>query len=36
MHVGVDGTAEENEGLQKTVMQKLVENGGKVPDRLER
>ncbi len=34
VHVGADGTAEENEGLQKAVMQKLAENGGKVPDSL--
>ena len=34
VHVGADGTAEENEALQKAVMQKLAENGGKVPESL--
>ena len=34
VHVGVDGTAEENIALHKAVMQKLAENGGKVPDSL--
>ena len=34
VHVGADGTAEENERLHKAVMQKLAENGGKVPDSL--
>ena len=34
IHVGADGTAEENIALQKAVMQKLAENGGKVPDNL--
>ena len=34
VHVGADGTAEENEALQKAVMQKLAENGGKAPDSL--
>jgi hypothetical protein len=33
-HVGEDGTAEENIALHKAVMQKLEENGGKVPDSL--
>ncbi|MHB8286931.1 MAG: DUF3597 domain-containing protein [Caulobacteraceae bacterium] len=32
VHVGADGTAEENIALHKAVMQKLSENGGKVPD----
>jgi 3-oxoacyl-ACP reductase-like protein len=31
IHVGADGTAEENIALHKAVMQKLAENGGKVP-----
>jgi hypothetical protein len=30
-HVGAPGTAEENIALHKAVMQKLAENGGKVP-----
>jgi 3-oxoacyl-ACP reductase-like protein len=34
IHIGADGSAEENIGLQKAVMQKLAENGGKVPDSL--
>lgn len=34
VHVGADGTAEENIALHKAVMQKLSENGGKVPDSL--
>ena len=34
VHVGGDGTAEENIALHKAVMQKLAENGGKVPDNL--
>ena len=34
VHIGADGTAEENIALQKAVMQKLAENGGKVPDSL--
>jgi 3-oxoacyl-ACP reductase-like protein len=34
VHVGEDGTAEENIALHKAVMQKLSENGGKVPDSL--
>jgi 3-oxoacyl-ACP reductase-like protein len=34
VHVGADGTAEENVALHKAVMQKLAENGGKVPDSL--
>jgi hypothetical protein len=31
LHVGADGSAEENTALHKAVMQKLAENGGKVP-----
>ncbi len=31
VHVAADGTAEENIALHKAVMQKLAENGGKVP-----
>ena len=31
VHVGADGTAEENEALSKAVWAKLAENGGKVP-----
>ncbi len=34
VHTGGDGTAEENIALHKAVMQKLAENGGKVPDSL--
>ena len=34
VHTGGDGTAEENIALHKGVMQKLAENGGKVPDSL--
>jgi hypothetical protein len=34
VHAGADGTAEENIALSKAVMQKLAENGGKVPDSL--
>jgi 3-oxoacyl-ACP reductase-like protein len=34
VHVGADGTAEENVALHKAVMQKLAENGGTVPDSL--
>jgi nucleoid-associated protein YgaU len=34
VHVAGDGTAEENIALSKAVMQKLAENGGKVPDSL--
>ncbi len=34
IHVGADGTAEENIALHAAVMQKLAENGGKVPDSL--
>ena len=31
IHVGADGTSAENIALHKAVMQKLAENGGKVP-----
>lgn len=31
VHVGADGTAEENIALHKAVMTKLAQNGGKVP-----
>lgn len=31
IHVGADGSADENIALHKAVMQKLAENGGKVP-----
>ena len=34
VHVGADGTAEENIALHKAVMTKLAENGGKVPDSM--
>jgi 3-oxoacyl-ACP reductase-like protein len=34
IHVGADGSAEENIALHKAVMRKLAENGGKVPDSL--
>jgi len=34
VHVGADGTAEENIALHKAVMDKLAENGGVVPDSL--
>lgn len=34
VHAGADGTAEQNIALHKAVMQKLAENGGKVPDNL--
>ena len=34
VHVAADGSAEENIALHKAVMQKLAENGGKVPDSL--
>jgi hypothetical protein len=34
VHAGADGSAEENMALQKAVMTKLAENGGKVPDSL--
>ena len=34
VHAGADGTAEQNIALQKAVMQKLAENGGKVPESL--
>jgi hypothetical protein len=34
VHVGADGSAEENIALHKAVVQKLEENGGKVPDSM--
>ena len=34
VHVGADGTAEENVALHKAVMQRLADNGGRVPDTL--
>ena len=34
VHVGTEGSAEENVALHKAVMQKLTENGGVVPDSL--
>ncbi|HTI46489.1 MAG TPA: DUF3597 domain-containing protein [Casimicrobiaceae bacterium] len=34
VHAGADGSAEENIALHKAVMQKIAENGGKVPDSL--
>ena len=34
VHVGADGSAEENIALHKGVMAKLAQNGGKVPDAL--
>ncbi|MBV8971290.1 MAG: DUF3597 domain-containing protein [Sphingomonadaceae bacterium] len=34
VHVGADGTAEENIALHKAVMAQLAANGGKVPDSL--
>ena len=34
VHVGADGSAEENIALHHAVMQKLAENGGKVPESL--
>jgi hypothetical protein len=34
IHAGADGSAEENIALHRAVMQKLAENGGKVPDSL--
>ncbi len=33
-HTGADGSAEQNIALHRAVMQKLAENGGKVPDSL--
>jgi len=35
IHVGADGSAEENIALHKAVMKKLAENGGKVPAELQ-
>jgi uncharacterized protein DUF3597 len=34
VHAGADGSAEQNIALQKAVMNKLAENGGKVPESL--
>lgn len=34
VHAGGDGTAEQNMALQRAVMSKLADNGGKVPDSL--
>jgi hypothetical protein len=34
VHAGTDGSAEQNIALQKAVMAKIAENGGKVPDSL--
>ena len=34
VHAGADGSAEENVALHKAVVQKLAENGGKVPDSM--
>ncbi len=34
VHVGADGSAEENIALHKAVIEKLAENGGKIPDSL--
>ncbi len=34
VHVGADGSAEQNIALHKAVMAKIAENGGKVPDSL--
>ena len=35
VHVGADGSAEQNIALQKAVWKKLAENGGKVPASLQ-
>ncbi len=34
VHAGADGSAEQNIALHHAVMQKLAENGGKVPDSM--
>ena len=34
VHVGADGSAEQNIALHKAVVQKLAENGGKVPESM--
>jgi hypothetical protein len=34
VHAGADGSAEQNIALHKAVMQKLAENGGKVPESM--
>ncbi|MEO5700529.1 MAG: DUF3597 domain-containing protein [Casimicrobiaceae bacterium] len=36
VHVGADGSAEQNIALQKAVMAKIAENGGQVPESLRR
>ena len=36
VHVGADGSAEENIALHAAVMEKLAANGGRVPDSLRR
>jgi hypothetical protein len=36
VRAGADGSAEQNIALSKAVMQKLAENGGKVPESLRR
>jgi len=34
VHAGADGSAEQNMALHKAVMQKIAENGGKVPESM--
>jgi hypothetical protein len=34
VHAGADGSAEQNIALHKAVIQKLAENGGKIPDSM--
>jgi 3-oxoacyl-ACP reductase-like protein len=34
VHVGADGSAEENVALHKALVEKLAQNGGKVPDSM--
>jgi hypothetical protein len=34
VHAGADGSAEQNIALSKAVMQKLAENGGKIPETM--
>ena len=34
VHVGADGSAEENIALHKAVVQQLAANGGKIPDAM--
>jgi hypothetical protein len=36
VHVAADGSADENIALHRAVMEKLAQNGGKVPDALRR